>query len=220
MIFYIALLSFTTDLYGAKDEPPTAFGEFDFGMTTYKSELVQSNDTTNAIRYSLGAFVGEEKVISVAMTTETLATTFLLNDAISEMSSTNIILSYHMWNMSVGAIINSGSQTATTSSGTLFNLTSSGFGFQEGVRLPFGKGSEFVGKVSSVATSEVIEVSGATVTLGPSMEIDIGASFDVTRNLIDLIVGYRMNSYIVTTDADYAESISSTYFGLGVDLMF
>ena len=207
--------------YGNKGATtPTVYADIDYGFSTYKSKLLQSNDTSSSLRYAVGVYAGRDKTISVAISSDSASTAFELNSSQYDTTFFDTYIRYHFWYLYFGAMINSTTMKATNDSGTVFDLTGSGFGGNFGGRFPFGKGSEVIFNVDSVTTSEVQEITNTTVSVNPRLLIDIGASFNVTRRLIDFIVGYRMNTYSVTTDSSYAESLTTTYFGVGFDTVF
>lgn len=221
IIALLIVLLLPSNAWAKKGERSTVYGDFDFGFTTHKSQLLVSNETTQAIRYTVGLFAGDDKSISVALSSETVSTVFLLNNASMDLAFTDTYVRYHLWFLYVGAIIESATMTAVDTSGTtLFDLSSSGFGGNFGANIAFGRGAMFNFNVDFITTSQVIDIQESDVLVDPRFVIDLGLSFDVTRKMIDLIVGYRMNSYGITTDANYAEDLTTTYFGLGADLYF
>lgn len=201
---------------------PTLYVSADGGMSTYKSKLVASNDTSTATRYSMGLYAGLDKVIGFAIRTDSQSTNFELNDSTVTMSWQETFLKYRIGNLSTGAIISLATMTAeSTANSQSFDLTGSGYGAFIHYFYPFGRLGKLNLEVDSVTISSIQESNQVDVTLGQRLDIDFGASFSLTKkDLLELVVGYRTRSFSVTTNSSYAEQIATTYLGLSTVFLF
>ena len=87
---------------------PTFFLETEAGLTTYKSKLVESNDTSFGVRYTFGINAGRSKNVGMLVRTETNSTTFELNESAISTTIQDLILRYHWGPAYIGVILNSG----------------------------------------------------------------------------------------------------------------
>ncbi len=202
------------------DSAPTLSFKVDYGPSTYKSELVDSNDTSYTMRYSVGIFAGETKSVVFAIKSDSNTTAFALNDSenITAWQETHIL--YRWTYFYVGAVISTLTMTSNKEGADLFELAGNGYGGALGTTIEFGRGGMFYLDVASVSISNVSEINQQDVSFGARTDIDIGCSFSITRRLLDLSFGYRTRTLPVTLGESAAESLSTTYLGLNTSLYF
>jgi len=200
---------------------PTVFIHTDAGLNTYKSELVESNDTAIASRFQLGVYAGEEKVVGFVVRMEMLNVDFELNDSTLTLVSQDTFARYRWHFLYLGIAISNVAVGATSQGEDLADVSASGYGVNMGAMYPFQRTSLLSLDVTLISPADVQNLLGdEPVSMGLRTEIDLNARFNLTQNLIKLLVGYRMRQFSVTTTNTFAESDASTYFGLGFDMFF
>jgi hypothetical protein len=198
----------------------TAYLIADYGLATYKSKLVDSNDTGTTMSYGIGAHVGELQLVGISARRETSTFSFLLNDSSIKSFWQDIRISYRWGYAYLGAIIGSAEMLASKESEDLFDLTGNGFGGTVGFIVPVTSKALVKLDISSVTISQVVEKDKKQVTLGPRLDIDLGASVDLSKRMWDFIFGYRQRTNSISVDGtSYAELRTATYLGFqaGVD---
>ncbi len=207
--------------YGADtDSAPTLSFKLDYGPSTYKSELVDSNDTSYSMRYSVGIFAGETKSVVFAIKSDSNTTTFALNESEITTAWQETHILYRWTYFYVGAVISSLTMASNKEAADLFELAGNGYGGTLGTTIEFGRGGMFYLDVASVSIANVSEINQQDVSFGARTDIDIGCSFDITRRLLDISFGYRTRTLPVTLGESAAETLSTTYLGLNTSLYF
>jgi len=201
-------------------EVPTLAFNVDYGPSTYKSEMLESNDTSYSMRWDIGIFAGETKNVIFKLQNESNTTAFALNESTAITIWQDTHIGYRWPYMYVGAIISSLTMTTTKEGADQYDLTGSGYGGSLGLMTTFGRGGRINLNINSVSISEVNEVNQTEIAFGSRTDIEIGASYDLSRDMFDLLFGYRTRTVPITVDDSFSEAVSSTYFGLASSLFF
>ena len=202
------------------DQTRTAYLKTDYGLTTYKSKLLLSNDTGSALSYGIGAYVGDEKHWGIGLKNESSTTKFLLVSSAVKASLQDITISYRWGYMYLGAVISTAGYIVTKDGATLFDASGSGYGGNFGFLIPITRTAIVYLDVTTASISKTIEASQKSVSLGSRTDIDLGASVDITKRVFDFIFGYRQRSHKITfLGAPAAETRTATYIGfqMGAD---
>jgi hypothetical protein len=204
---------------GDADVPTLAFN-VDYGPSTYKSELLENNDTSYSMRWDIGIFAGESKNVVFKLQNDSNTTTFALNKSSALTTWQDTHIGYRWQFLYFGAIISSLTMTTTKESADQYEMTGSGYGGSFGAMTTFGRGGRISLNVNSVSISEINEVNQSEITLGSRLDIDIGAAYDLSRDMFDFLFGYRTRTLPMTVGDAYSESLTTTYFGLSSSLFF
>ena len=222
LILLTGIVFSTAKAFGAPaKDVPTLSSEVNYGPTTYKSELVESNDTSFSMAYSIQVMAGEDKNLGIGIRNDSNTTAFELN--LSETISTwqDTVIQYSLHWVYLGVVISNLKMSATKAEIALFELTGQGYGGNMGFKFNFGRSGEFKLDIVSAAISEVTEINQAAVTFGSRLDIDIGAAIDITRRALDFTFGYKQRTRPITLDGtSYSDTISTTYFGLRLATQF
>ena len=197
------------------DYVPTAFLRAGGGLSTYKSKMVDSNDTSTLLEYSFGAYAGEDRQFGMLVRRDSSTTNFVLNSSRIAASWQDVITRYRWGPLYLGVVLGSAEIDANNAGDAEFlKARGSGYGENLGLMVPVGRSAMFTMDVLMVANSTAVDLNQKTVTIGQRMDIDLGASFDITKQFVDLLVGYKYRTYPLSVDGtSYAEIFTSTYVG-------
>lgn len=188
----------------------------DYGFTTYKSKAVESNDTGSATRIHAGVQAGDELELGVAFNLESASHTFALNESSITTGFQDIMIHYRLGWCYLGGIISGTAITVNKAGEDISIITGSGYGGLFHLNLPVSKGSIVYVNTDYAMTSKAEDKIADTVTVGPRMNVDIGANVSLNRKSLELIFGYRYQTYAITIDgSSYAELQTATYVGMG-----
>ncbi len=203
-------------------ERPTFFINSEGGYTTYKSKLVDSNDTSVSVKYAFGVHAGRENNLGVLIKTETNTTSFALNESKIASSIQDSIVRYYWGPVYIGGIVNQMQTTVSTADNDSYiDALTLGYGVNAGMIFQVGKGNGIFLDVSSVSTNTVKEINQADLTVGPRTDIKIGGVIRITRKTFKGLIGYSQRTLSYSLDGtSYAEAISSTWLGISADFYF
>ena len=225
---------------------PTFFLDIDAGYSIFKSELVQSNDTGITTRYAFGVNGGASRQIGMLFARESSTIAFKNTASTMAMSWQDIDLRYRLGPFYVGLVVSStswavtspprvaGKIDATGSAADYIDLVGSGYGGNFGLQLPVGRRNSMYGDVTYVTTGTVQQkAAGATgsaaasaaaarvSTIGPRMEVDLGAALGLGHSSFDAMCGFKYRTYSVSVDGTASkELLNTTYVGLRTNWTF
>ena len=203
-----------------KEANPTFAFDLTFGFSTFKSEIVQQNDTSTGLTYSLSGTAGLQWDLLFAIEVDTTSTSFLINESSNEVTWQDSIMAYRMGNFHLG-INFSQLQMLVNNAGTdVIDMAGSGMGGVAGVYIPVGKIGFFYINVVTASLSSARNALEQEVTGGARQDIDLGGNFDITRDTFDFIVGYKQRTFGISTTEAYVETYLITYFGVKMSLYF
>ncbi|RYZ58071.1 MAG: hypothetical protein EOP07_08090 [Proteobacteria bacterium] len=193
---------------------PSFSFDLNYGLTTMKSKLVESNDTGSALGYSLGGFAGSGKNIEFNLGFEKDVATFALNDSKISYDWQDTKIRYHYGYFYAGIVFSRLNLMATSAGTEIIDAAGSGYGGSLGFYAPVGRGGSLRIDVTQVNIAAMKNSIATEVSVPSRLDIDIGAAIDIWGKWLDFTFGYRMRTLSLETDAAYAESESSTYLGL------
>lgn len=232
-----------------RDGPPTFAAHASGGYSVYKSEMVQSNDTSTTMAYGFGVYAGAGRNVGFLLNRESSTFTFALNDAKLALDWQDIHVRYRFGPIYMGLVIAESHWLVSAPPDAdgddlldqgadpveLLNISSSSYGVNVGGRFPVAKRGEAymdltyaaAGVVKETATDPVEALANGdaipgtrTLGVGPRMEMDLGGSIEITRWL-DVICGFKYRAYSVTIDGKtYKELMNTTYVGLNAGWTF
>lgn len=238
----LGLISSEQCLANAEDSvAPSFFINVGGGHTVYKSEMVQSNDTSTTTNYGFGVYGGSKREVGMMVQREQGTYAFALNGSTITSMTQDVHLRYRYGPVYLGAVLNT-SQLEVSAPPDLDNndfldqdtdaeeymkVLNTGAGGNMGANIPVAKSAFVYFDISSVTTSLVrqsyIESAETTangftekeISIGPRLDIDLGGSIALTKNWLDMKVGFKQRSFAVTVDSDtFKEQTTSTYVGL------
>jgi hypothetical protein len=201
-----------------------------FGLATYKSKMLQSNDTGFTIGYGFRVSSGGDQGVDMGLEREQSAFTFALNNSTLALQLQDVDLTYRWGSVYLGLMFVSGSWYAkapadANGDGYLDNnataqeyldTTDTGYGLRTGLAIPIAKHNSIYtdvryGTITKIeqatpkdsSTAGVTGTSpalGRTVAMGPRMAIDIGTSIALTRDVLSFVSGYKYRTYKVTIE--------------------
>jgi hypothetical protein len=214
----MAATSARADEFSDKSKTIYMFG--DYGLGTYKSLLVESNDTMGIVTYGFGASAGQDKNFGVEYRVENQSVTFALNQSSIATSWTSTIFKYRLWAIELGPVFGKAAVKANREGTDILDVVSSGYGGYFGMMLPIGKNSLLYLNGMSVANSDTVDREAREITLGSRTDVELGSRIGISRNAFDITLGYRRRTFSVTeASTAYNELQTSTFVGfhLGTD---
>lgn len=199
---------------------PTFFLDTTFGLTTYKSKLVNSNDTGTGLSYSIGGHAGGNHEYGFLVRTDSNKTSFLLNESSIATTWQDTILRYRIWAFYIGGIFSQIDLKVNDQGAERVDAAASGYGGNVGFLIPINRIGVFYCDVASVSVANFRNTFEEEVKSGTRMDIDLGAHFDVTRDLLDLTVGYKQRASTIEIGESNAESYFVTYLGFRAAIYF
>ena len=193
----------------------------DYGMGTYKSQLMENNDTNSIVTYGIGAAAGQDMQLTVDYRVETATTTFALDGSSLLMKWDTTTIKYRLWAFELGAVIGSVAAKANKAGTDLFDCVGSGYGGYFGMQMPVGKRSSIDLKATQASTTETIDKKGRTVAIGPRLDVELSGRIALTKKNLDATVGYRRRTNSITSDRTaYSELQTATYLGFLMGFTF
>lgn len=201
---------------------PTAFIKAGGGLSTYKSKMVDSNDTSTLIEYSIGAYAGLERDFGMIIRKDQATTPFSLNDSSILTTWQDYILKYRYGPVYLGAVLGSAEIDANKEGDAEYlKARGSGYGLNLGFMIPVGKYSMFNIDVLAVSNSTAVDLNKKEVGIGQRLDYDINASFDLTKSMLDFVVGYKYRTYSLTVEGEgFAELFTTTYIAFVTNFYF
>jgi hypothetical protein len=191
-----------------------------YAFTTSKSKLVASNDTGTALRYGLGGYAGNNSNLAFLLHFDRDATNFQLNSSKVDMNWQDTRVRYHLGYFYLGALFTRLEMKANSAGTDIIDAAGSGMGLNTGLVFGVGKGGSVYLDLMSATLPSMKNAIDQSIAIKQRLDIDIGASIDLTSKLLDLTFGYKIRNVTVETDASYAESLYTTYAGLRMSLYF
>jgi hypothetical protein len=202
------------------------------GLSTYKSKMLQSNDTGTTINYGLALHAGEERGMSMGLEREQSTFPFSLNNASLALETQDVDVIYRWGPVYAGMMFTQAGWYAkapadangdklldqNSTAEEYLDILAPGYGARTGLRVAFSKrGAAYIdvryataSKVQQAtpkdaSTGGIVGTSpalGRTVAVGPRMSVDFGASLPITRDLLSFIAGYRYRTYGLTVESE------------------
>lgn len=224
MMIVLSMLTWTTKLSADdfSDRAKTIYMLGDYGMGTYKSQLMENNDTNSIVTYGVGAAVGQEMPLTIDYRVEQATTAFALDGSSILMKWDTTTIKYRLWAFELGAVIGSVAAKANKAGTDLFDCVGSGYGGYFGIQMPIGRRSSIDLKATQVSTGETIDREGrTTVAIGPRLDVELSGRIAITKRNLDATIGYRRRTNSITNDgAAYSELQTATFLGFLIGFTF
>lgn len=249
--FAVAAVCMTSSLGRASEidqQTPTFFVTATEGYSVYKSEMVESNDTSTTLSYGLGVYAGSGRNIGMVLKRESSTFSFPLNGSSLSLAWQDTHIRYRWGPVYAGVLLaNStwlvkappdadadGHLDVDGTAEDYLDLVTSGYGMNVGTMITISRRSYMYVDLTYSTTSEVRQKAltastGAnagiaaekTVVVGPRMDLDLGGSIGITKNVLDATCGFKYRTYNISVDGTaYKEQLNSTYLGLSAGWQF
>ena len=199
----------------------TAFIFADYGLGTYKSKLVDSNDTMNVVTYGIGANAVEERNLGFEYRQEKQTIAFTVNESSLISDWTSTIFKYRFWMMELGAVIGGVKMKVEREGTEVLDIVGDGYGGYFGLLIPMSRGNLAYLNAMSVATASPVDKKERVIAMGSRLDIEVGGRFAISRKYLNFDVGYRRRANAITEgDTAYNELQTSTFLGFSLGHMF
>lgn len=217
LIFIIPPRSFASSRTGVKGVDgfnPTFYLDITGGFTTYKSQMVVQNDTSNQITYTLGGNAGTNRQYGFFVKTDSNTTTFEINSSSIQTDWRDSGLRYRLDFFYIGIVFSQIEMIANSAGTDTLDASGTGIGGNAGLHIPISRAGTFYLDITSVTPANPRNALTQEVTYGSRTDIDIGAGLDITKSTFDFLLGYRVRTFAINAGTAASESISTTYIGL------
>lgn len=191
-----------------------------YGFTTFKSKLLEANDTGTALSYGIRGFAGKNSVIGFGVDLQSTSTSFEINNSSNSFSWQDSVIRYRWTYVYLGPLFSTMNVTANNQGTDIIDMTASGIGGNFGFLVPLGPGGSLYLDYSNVSYSKSVNSLTTTASAGARSKIDIGSSISLTQSLVDLMFGYKQETLTISTDSSYTETLLTTYIGVTFSLFF
>lgn len=214
---------------GGLRESPTVFLNLGGGITTYKSLAVKSNDTSFTVGYKIGAYAGRDKNIGFFINNESNTTNFVYaeNETKSKIETAfqDAAILYRWGVLELGPVFAQQSTAMTRQDELYLDHIGSGIGVHLGILVNVSKDTSFFMEYTQATISELKEtiqdINTTPVTGGARSDIFLGGIIQITRSLLDMRIGYKQRTFVVTVAGESFEEVQTfTWIGIGVKGFF
>lgn len=216
----------TTPAWGSSNDLesdlPTFYLDTTFGFTTYKSELVQSNDTGTGLTYGIGGWAGQQHEVGFRTRIDSTSTTFALNTSKSTVTWQDSIINYRLGYFYLGVVFAQLDTTVNNQGTDEVDAGATGMGYNTGLLIPITRVGYFYTDVLGVTPAKARNDNSLTGTFsaGARMDIDMGTSFNLTKNAVDMMVGYKRRTMAMAATNSGTETYYCTYIGFRFGIFF
>lgn len=229
-------------------QTPTFFVTGTGGYSIYKSEMVESNDTSTTVNYGIGVWAGSQRNVGMLLERETSTFAFALNESTLALEWQDVHLRYRWGPVYVGFLLANSTWLVSAppdadADGDLdqdaeveeyIDMMTTGYGINTGTMITVGRRSHVYLDVTyttagTVRQKALTPTTGPNagvptekeITMGPRMDLDLGGSISLTKDVLDALVGFKYRTYNLEVDGiAYKEQLNSTYVGLSAGWQF
>jgi len=201
-------------------EAPSFYLDLQYGQTTSKSKLVESNDTGSSMRYGLGSFAGQDSQFGFRLFGTIEQTKFALNDSAINGHWQDTMLNYFFGSFYLSVMLSRLEIKVEQQGETIFDAAGSGFGFGAGWLQMIGRSNVVYLDVFQASIAELKNAEDLDLAIPQRMEVDIGARVSLWEQGLDLNFGYRLTNLTYSSISNFSDTTSTTYLGLRLSLYF
>lgn len=217
------LLQVTVPAWGddLTERTDTVYMFADYGLGTYKSRLVESNDTMGVMTYGFGANAGTQRDLGFEYRQEKQIISFAVNQSSLTSNWSSTIFKYRMWMFELGAVLGDVSMKVEREGDEIMDIVGDGYGGYFGLLIPMSRSNLAYLNVMSVATAAPVDKKQRVITMGSRLDLELGGRFAVTRKYLNFDIGYRRRTISITeSDISYNELQTSTFLGFSLGHSF
>ena len=220
IVFAIYILYQSSFLY-ADAEPSFRITSL-VGLSTFKSKLVESNDTSNTILYGFEVNAGANRNYNMGIEFESNSTKFMYaNSTNTSLISRNyeiVYFDYRFSYLKFGVRFHRLDSKVKNQDVDYLDYVAFGKGFELGGFFPLSKDTQvFLEYKSDLAGSVKDAILGPTADLkiGTKSDLLIGSRFKITKSLLDVVIGYLQRNYSISVNGTSAKEVENiTWLGL------
>jgi len=207
------------------------------GWTTYSSEAAGSNATGPSMTYSIAGYAGESRVLGIEFTSTNVEMPFELNKsrvttrqqdlkmvARWQWFYPHIVVSQSDNRVSLDEVSSSeadGIRLKQRSEETVCDYFGNSIGGGLGVYAPITDSIVVHADASVMRGTSASDRNGKKVEEGMRQDVEIGTNVDLTDNMLDLVMGYKLRNFEVEVEGEsFKESQSTPYAGLQLGVYF
>jgi hypothetical protein len=191
------------------------------GMTTFDSEAAGSKETRTTTEFELGGWMGESRVAGLKIAHSYYDVPFELNKSNSRSAMTDVRLQARIWFLQPSIGVTLTELDVDGADAPVVGLFATGMNAGLGLIVNLHTGLVFNADMMKVKSTRTFDKLGLGTELGDREDVDAFFSFDLTQNLVDFLVGYRMRNYSVTVEETaYKETSQGAYAGLRLGVYF
>lgn len=231
---FVALASFATfssianaqtvsQVYGSAltRQTQTVFARGEAGWTTYDSEAAESTATAGTSTYTVGGYAGEDRLLGIMFSSTDHRIPFKLNDSEANNSFRDLRVQGRLGWIYPSFVASQTEMKVTRGDEVVTDFYGNYVGGGVGLYVPLWRKLVVHGDAMVMNATQVTDKNQREIKLGSRQEGEVAASVDLTDQLLDLVVGYRLKKFSVEVDGEsYDESMSSPFAGLQFGFYF
>lgn len=203
------------------ERTPTVFMFADYGLGTYKSKLVNSNDTMGVVTYGFGANAGEGRNLGFERRQEKQTISFAVNNSSLTTDWTSTIFKYRWSVLELGAVLGGVKMKVEREGTEVLDIVGDGYGGYLGLVIPMNRGNLVYLNAMSVATVSPVDKKERVIAMGSRLDVEVGGSFEISRKYLNFDLGYRRRTNSITEGGTaYSELQTSTFLGFSLGRVF
>lgn len=213
--YFVIFFSFNKIFaFGFANKAPTFYLKTLFGLGTYKSTLVESNDTNTGLMFEIGGNAGRYKNIGFLLRNEITSTNFELNNSSNSVIWQDVVIRYQFSYFYAGLLTTSINYQVNKSGTDTIDSTGYGYGGNAGIMFPLTNHNFLFLDINYASITKIVDKNISNFGVNSRMDINLGTYLSIMKDFLDFIAGYRQQNYAITTTSSYTESFLLTYFGL------
>ena len=190
-------------------------------MTSFESQAAGSTETQGSNVFEIGGWFGEARLAGLKISSSRVSIPFSITQSSSQQAFTDVRMTMRLlwFTPSIGVSVSEVDvqQAGIKTVGLFRTGINAGLGLNVGVY----KGVVVSADAMTVRSDRVYDKLAQDGKLGKRDEIDGRISFDLTERIVDLIIGYRMQRYDISTASQiFTEQNQGAYAGLRLGVYF
>jgi hypothetical protein len=219
-----------SQVYGSTltKQTQTAFIRAESGWTTYNSETANSNATVPTTAAAIGVFAGESRRLGLMFRHADYSIPFALNNSEARTKYYDLKMQarfgFFYPSISVSQMelsVKSPIDESDTTLQSVANMFGNAYGGGLGVYIPLTTQIVIHADFSRLKGTNVSDKDGKQVQITGRQDLEIAATADIIKNLLDLSVGYQQKRYDLEIDnVGYRETLSTPFAAMQLGLYF
>ena len=193
----------------------------DAEMRSYSSQAADSKESKVASTLTLSMWTGESRNLGMSASSTVNTVPFSLNGAETKHDFREIRLTGRLGPFYASAIGAISEIAVNKAEGKFCDISGMGVGGGAGFAMPLHANILAYGDASAIQTSGAYDRVGHKAAMGPRIDGEVGAAVDVTPQLLDVIVGYKLRTFSMKIDdTEYKEGSQGAFAGLRLGAYF